>query len=60
MVRISVRGDPSGMGWRWYAGLSCYDLPYLSDYSGPLRTRAAAYRAARAAARAIVRHLRGE
>jgi hypothetical protein len=58
MITISVRQDTSGIGWRRYAGLSCYELPYLSDYSGPLPTRAAACRAARAERRAIMQHLK--
>jgi hypothetical protein len=58
MVTISVRGDPAGDGWKWFACLSCYPLPPVADYHGPLPTRAAAYRAAKAEARDIVRHLK--
>jgi hypothetical protein len=58
MVAIPVRGDPSGDGRRRYAGLSCYPLPPVADYHGPLPTRAAAYRAAKAERRAIMQHLK--
>jgi hypothetical protein len=52
-TKISVRGCPSGNGWRYYATFALYDFPYLSDYHGPVASKAEAYRLARAKAAEI-------
>ena len=56
-TRISVRACPSGNGWRWYAIFAIYDFPPVSEYQGPVASKAEAYRLARAEAAAIELHV---
>jgi len=57
MIRISIRQRPDGLGFAYYAGLSCYPLPYPADYQGCYATRALARAAARAEGQRISKSL---
>jgi hypothetical protein len=54
---MSVRACPSGNGWRWYATYAIYDFPKVSEYQGPVASKAEAYQLARAEAAAIESHV---